>query len=171
MSTTMQTLSVRIPSEDLEWLAALEISGANTPSDKLRALIGQMRKQHQGTMDHVTCVAWLRDLVSPFVVALREVENRNRLHSDAINAVIEWAPQIMATLLSERRFGKDSAGQAKEIESALVQRCFQLSATLLRLGVTPTAECYDPEVIERHLPKIIELANLISADRKLRKEK
>jgi hypothetical protein len=26
-------------------------------------------------------------------------------------------------------------------------------------------------VIERHLPKIIELANLISADRKLRKEK
>jgi hypothetical protein len=58
MTTQMQTLSVRIPSEDLEWLAALEISGASTPSDKLRALIAQMRKQHQGTMDHATCVAW-----------------------------------------------------------------------------------------------------------------
>lgn len=171
MSTQMQTLSVRIPSEDLEWLSALEISGASTPSDKLRALITQMRKQHQGTMDHTTCVAWLRDLLSPFVVALREVENRHRMHSDAINAVIEWLPQIMATLLSERRFGKDAPAHVTNIEAALVQRGFQLSATLLRLGVTPTAECYDPEVIERHLPKIIELANLISADRKLRKEK
>jgi hypothetical protein len=171
MSTQMQTLSVRIPSEDLEWLAALEISGATTPSDKLRALIAQMRRQHQGTMDHATCVAWLRDLLGPFVVALREVENRHRMHSDAINAVIEWLPQIMATMLSERRFGKDAPAQAKDIEAALVQRCFQLSTTLLRLGVTPAAECYDPEVIERHLPRIIELANLISADRKLRKEK
>lgn len=170
MTTQMQTVSVRIPSEDLIWLSALEISGTTTPSDKLRALIAQMRKQHQGTMDHLTCVAWLRDLVSPFVVALREVENRHRIHSDAINAVIEWAPQVMATLLSERRFGKDAPGQARDIEAALVQRCFQLSTTLLRLGVTPTAECYDPGVIERHLPKIIELANLISADRKLRKE-
>jgi len=171
MSTQMQTLSVRIPSEDLEWLAALEIAGASTPSDKLRALIAQMRKQHQGTMDHATCVAWLRDLLGPFVVALREVENRNRMHSDAINAVIEWLPQIMATLLSERRFGKDAEARAKDIEAALVQRCFQLCATLMRLGVTPAAECYDPEVIERHLPKTIELANIISADRKSRKEK
>lgn len=171
MSTTMQTLSVRIPSEDLEWLSAIEMSGATTPSDKLRALIAQMRRQHQGTMDHATCVAWLRDLLGPSVVAMREVENRHRLHSDAVNAVVEWLPQIMATLLSERRFGKDAAGQAGDIEAALVQRCFQLFSSLLRMGVTPDAECYDPKAIEKHLPKIIELAGLISADRKLRKEK
>jgi hypothetical protein len=171
MSTTMQTLSVRISSEDFEWLSALEIAGTSTPSDKLRALIAQMRKQHQGTMDHATCVAWLRELLSPFVVALREVENRHRMHSDAINAVIEWLPQIMATLLSERRFGKDAPGRAADIESALVQRCFQLFSTLMRLGVTPVAECYDSQAIEKHLPKIIELANLISTDRSSRKEK
>ena len=171
MTTQMQTLSVRIPSEDLEWLAALEVAGAGTPSDKLRALIAQMRKQHQGTMDQTACVAWLRELLSPFVLALREIENRHRMHSDAINAVIEWLPQIMATMLSERRFGKDAPARVTDIEATLVQRCFQLSATLLRLGVTPAAECYDPDVIERQLPKIIELASLISADRKLRKEK
>jgi hypothetical protein len=171
MTTTMQTLSVRIPSEDLEWLSALEVSGASTPSDKLRALIAQMRKQHQGTMDHMTCVAWLRDLLGPFVVALREVENRHRMHSDAINAVIEWLPQIMATMLSERRFGKDAAAHVTDVEAALAQRCFQLFSTLMRLGITPAAECYDPHAIEKHLPRILELANLISADRKLRKEK
>src|SRR5687768_12387951 len=85
MSSQMQTMSVRVPSEDVEWLSSLEIAGAVTPSDKLRGLIAQMRRQHQGTMDYAACVAWLRDLLGPFVTALREVEHRHKLHSDAVN--------------------------------------------------------------------------------------
>lgn len=158
----MQTLSVRVPTEDIEWLASLEIAGAVTPSDKLRALIAQMRRQHQGTMDYAACVAWLRDLLAPFVVAIREVEHRQKLHSDAINAVIEWVPQIAATVLAERRFASDGA-KITELEDALIQRCFQLTTSLLRLGVTPQAECYDPSAIGRHLAKVIELVDLISA--------
>jgi len=165
----MQTLSVRVPTEDIEWLASLEIAGAATPSDKLRALIAQMRRQHQGTMDYAACVAWLRDLLAPFVVAIREVEHRQKLHSDAVNAVIEWVPQIAATLLAERRFAKDGVKNVTDLEDALIQRCFQLTTALLRLGVTPQAECYDPSAIERHLGRVIELADLISADRKQRK--
>jgi hypothetical protein len=168
MTSQMQTLSVRVPSEDIEWLASLEIPGAVTPSDKLRGLIAQMRRQHQGTMDYAACVAWLRDLLAPFVVAIREAEHRQKLHSDAINAVIEWVPQIAATLLAERRFG-DGAEKITALEDSLVQRCFQLTTTLLRLGITPRAECYDPSAIERHLGRVIELADLISADRKQRK--
>jgi len=170
MITQMQTLSVRIPVEDLEWLSGLEIAGAATPSDKLRALIAQMRRQHQGTMDYTACVAWLREMLSPFVLAIREAENRHRMHSDAINAVIEWVPQVMATLLAERRIGKDAPAHLVAIEEALLQRCFQLFATLLRLGVTPRADCFDPGAVERHLPKVLELATLISADRRNRKE-
>ena len=154
MSTKMQTLSVRISSEDFEWLSALEISGASTPSDKLRALIApgaQAAPGHDGSRD-LRCLAARSP--GPVRGAVREVENRHRMHSDAINAVIEWVPQIMATLLSERRFGKDRAAQATDIEAALVQRCFQLFSTLMRLGVTPAAECYDPQAIEKHLPKI-----------------
>jgi hypothetical protein len=165
MSSQMQTLSVRVPTEDIEWLASLEIAGAATPSDKLRALIAQMRRQHQGTMDYAACVAWLRDLLAPFVVAIREVEHRQKLHSDAINAVIEWVPQIAATLLAERRFASDGA-KITELEDALIQRCFQLTTSLLRLGVTPQAECYDPSAIGRHLARVIELVDLISAKRR-----
>ena len=161
----MQTLSVRVPTEDIEWLASLEIAGAVTPSDKLRALIAQMRRQHQGTMDYAACVAWLRDLLAPFVVAIREVEHRQKLHSDAINAVIEWVPQIAATLLAERRFGSGGA-KITELEDALIQRCFQLTTSLLRLGVTPQAECYDPSAIGRHLARVIGLVDLISANRR-----
>ena len=164
----MQTLSVRVPSEDIEWLASLEVPGAVTPSDKLRALIAQMHRQHQGTMDYAACVAWLRDLLAPFVVAVREVEHRQKIHSDAINAVIEWVPQIAATLLAERRFGSD-AKRVTALEDELIQRCFHLTTTLLRLGITPRAECYDPSAIERHLGRVLELADLISADRKQRR--
>jgi len=41
---------------------------------------------------------------------------------------------------------------------------------LLRLGVTPSAECYTPDAIERHLPRIIELVQLITANRETLKE-
>src|SRR5436190_553447 len=117
----MQTLSVRVPSEDIVWLSSLEIADAVTPSDKLRALIAQMRKQHQGTMEYSACVAWMRDLLGPFVVAIRDVEHRQRMHSEAINAVVEWVPQIAATLLAERRFGKDAIAQVRAIEETLIQ--------------------------------------------------
>lgn len=169
MSSQMQTLSVRVPAEDIEWLASLEVQGAVTPSDKLRALIAQMRRQHQGTMDYAACVAWLRDLMTPFVVALREVEHRQKIHSDALDAVIEWVPQIAATLLAGQRFGADDVAAVMALEEALIQRCFQLTTTLLRLGITPRAECYDPSAIERRLARVIELTDLISADRKQRK--
>ena len=172
MAVQMQTVSARLPSEDLQWLSALELPGAVTPSDKLRALIAQMRKQYEGALDYSACLAWLRDLLAPFIIELRGVEHRERTHSAAVSAIIAWAPQIMATMLSAPRdFGEDGAAGAREVEDALVQSCFHLLMALLRLGVTPAAECYSPDVIEKHLPRIVELVQLITANRETLKEK
>jgi hypothetical protein len=171
MTIQMQTVSARLPSEDLQWLSTLELPGAVTPSDKLRTLIAQMRKQHEGTLDYTACLAWLRDLLAPFVIELRGIEHRERTHSEAVGAIIAWAPQVMATILSARDFGGDGIARAREVEDALVQSCFRLLIALLRLGVTPAAECYTPEVIEKHLPRIIELVQLIAANRETLKEK
>ena len=41
----MQTVSVRIPEEDLEWLMGLDIAGARNPSDRIRSLIAATRRQ------------------------------------------------------------------------------------------------------------------------------
>jgi hypothetical protein len=171
MAIQMQTVSARLPSDDLEWLSALDLPGAVTPSDKLRALIAQMRKQHEGALDYSACLSWLRDLLSPFVIELRGIEHRERTHSEAVSAVIAWAPQVMATMLSARDFGDEGIGRSREVEDALVQCCFRLLIALLRLGVTPAAECYTPDVIEKHLPRIIELVELITANRETLKEK
>ena len=171
MTAQMQTISARIPAEDLEWLSALELPGAVTPSDKLRMLIAQMRRQHEGSLDYAACLAWLRDLLNPFVLGIRAMEHRQRVHSEAIDAIAQWIPQIMALLLSEAPPAEDGATWARDVEEALVQRCFRLAIALLRLGVTPGAECYDAEVIDKQLPRVLELAELIAEHREPAQEK
>ena len=112
----MQTLSARIPSEDLEWLAGLEIQGAISPSDKVRALIGQLRRQHEGSLDYQRSLAWLRDLMAPFVSAIRAIEHQNRMHSEVLTLVAEALPQIMAAMLSQRGLKSDAKAEAIEVE-------------------------------------------------------
>jgi hypothetical protein len=166
----MQTLSVRVPTADVEWLATLAMQGAISPSDKLRALIAQMRRQHEGAMDYAACVSWLRDLVAPAVTEIRAFENSSRTHSEALTLVAEWLPQIMATLLSERGVASDAQTRAMQTEELVVQRCFQLLTSLLRLAVTREAACYNPVVIEKHLPAVIEISELVAQTRRSRRE-
>src|SRR4029434_6898663 len=137
----MVTLSARIPSDDMEWLHGLDIQGAVSPSDKVRALISQMRRQQEGTLDYERSLRWLRDLVSPFVTAIRALENHNRMNSDVLTLTAEWLPQIMATFLSERSLAKDSKKRAVEVEDIIVQGCMQLLTSLMRLAVTRDNGC------------------------------
>jgi len=167
----MQTLSARIPSEDMEWLVGLDVQGAVSPSDKLRALIGQVRRQYDGTLDYQRSLGWLRDLVAPFVSATRAFEHRERMHSEVLTLVAEALPQIMATLLSERTLADDAKQRAIEVEEIVVQRSFQLLASLLRLAVTRDAACYNPRVIDTHVRNVLEIAEIVTQTRKVREEK
>lgn len=162
----MQTVSARIPVEDLEWLATLELQGASTPSDKLRALLTQVRRQHEGSMEHRASLQWMRDLVAPFVAAIGELEHRHGKHSEVMRLVSDRVPQVMAVLVAESRLGHEPLRKAQEIEEKLLARCLQLTAGILRLGITPAADCYDPQLLERHLPALIDLVQVIAASRK-----
>jgi hypothetical protein len=167
----MQTLSARIPTEDLEWLVSLDLQGAVSPSDKVRALIGQLRRQYEGTLDYQRSLAWLRDLVAPFVSAIRTLEHHNQMHSEVLTLVDEALPQIMATLLSERGITNDATKRAIEVEQIVVQRCFQLLTSILRLAVTREAACYNPKVLDQYVPQVLEIAEIIAQTRKMREEK
>jgi hypothetical protein len=167
----MQTLSARIPSEDIEWLMGLDVQGAVSPSDKLRALVAQMRRQHEGTLDYERSLGWLRDLVSPFITGIRALEHQNRMHSEVLTLAAEWLPQIMATLISERAIGRDAKQRAIGIEEIVVQRCLQLLASIIRLAVTRNAACYDPAVVDRYLPSVLEIAGIVVQTRQTREER
>jgi hypothetical protein len=166
----MQTLSARIPSEDLEWLVGLDLQGAVSPSDKLRSLIGQLRRQHEGSLDYQRSLVWLRDIVAPFVGAIRALEHHNRMHSEVLTLATEALPQIMATLLSERGLAKDAKKHAIEVEDIVVQRCLQLLTAILRLAVTRDAACYNPRVIDEHIAPTLEIAEIVAQNRKMREK-
>ena len=52
-SVSMEPLSARIPSDLYLWLAQLQVEGATTNSDKLRVLLGQLKRQHDGALRFV----------------------------------------------------------------------------------------------------------------------
>jgi hypothetical protein len=108
----------------------------------------------------------MRDLAAPFVNTIGAFEHRHGKHSEVVRLVSDWAPQIMALLVAESALGREPQRKAQEVEEKLLQRCTQLLAAILRLGVTPTSDCYDPQILERYLPSLLDLSGVIAASRK-----
>ena len=167
----MQTLSARIPTEDMEWLAGLNIQGAVSPSDKLRALISQMRRQQEGTLDYERSLGWLRDLVAPFTNRVKAFEHHQRVHSEVLTIAAEWVPQLMATLLAERRLSDNARKQAEDVEDFVAERCFKFLTAMMRLAVTPDNGCYSPAVIDKYIVGVLDIAAILGQLRKLREDK
>jgi hypothetical protein len=93
------------------------------------------------------------------------------MHSEVLTLVAEWLPQVMATLLSERALGREEKPRAIDVEDIVVQRSFQFLASLMRLAVTRDAACYSPDVIERHLAPVLEIAGIVAQARRMREER
>lgn len=159
----MQTLSIRIPDEDFHWLLSLPDSGARTPSERLRALIQRVRQQEEELHDPELCTASMRRLIQGFVNELATIEREQQRHSDLLTAIVEHVPAIMALLISCHPAQEREKG--KETEAMVAQRCFRLFAALLKGAITSNTATYDGGVYERHLPDIIELAQIISTRR------
>lgn len=167
----MQTLSARLPIEDVEWLASIEIPGATTASDKLRALVARSRQLQESTADFQTSLAWARELVAPLLADIGAFEHREGVHSEAVRLIAEAAPQLMALLLSGRNLANNGRQNALQLEERLITRSMQLATALLRLSVTPSSPCYDPAGLDRQVLPMIELSNVVNSARSLKPEK
>jgi hypothetical protein len=154
----MEPLSARIPSELYLWLAQLQVEGAATNSDKLRVLLGQLKRQHEGAFDYLTALAWCRDLVTRLRDALARLENSEGRHSEILQQVLEHSCHSMALLISAQ---PQDAAAAAQLEDALLRRSFALTEALLRQATTPAANAFDPLVVQRHLPATLQLAQAI----------
>jgi hypothetical protein len=158
----MQTISIRVPDEDFQWLLSLHEGAEKTPSEKLRALLARARQQEAGMINPELCSAWMRSLAQPFVESVAALERKQKTHSDLVGAVSEWIPQIMATLVSSRLTGKRAQEDAIELEAILAQQCFRLLTSVLRAAITSVPATYDKEVLDRYLQDVIEIAAIIS---------
>ena len=109
---TMEPLSARIPSDLYLWLAQLQVEGATTNSDKLRVLLGQLKRQHDGAFDYVAAHAWTRDLTARLREALVRIESETgQLATATLKQVVKQTrqrlrvlkPETVASLLASHR--------------------------------------------------------------------
>lgn len=155
---TMEPLSARIPSDLYLWLAQLQVDGATTNSDKLRVLLGQLKRQHDGAFDYVAAHGWARELTHRLREALVRIEGAEGLHSEVLGQLVEQVTTLMALVISA---APATAADATKLEDALVRRAALLSESLLRQAMTGGAHAFDPEVVKRHLGPTAELASAL----------
>lgn len=159
-TTTMEPLSARIPSDLYLWLASLQVDGATTNSDKLRVLLGQLKRQYDGAFDYVAAHSWARDMTGRLREALVRTEGVSGRHSEVLNALLDHATASLALVVSH---APRSGEEAAELEDALVRRAFALCEALLRQATTSAAAAYDAGVVRRHMAATIELAATITS--------
>lgn len=155
---TMEPLSARLPSDLYLWLAQLQVDGATTNSDKLRVLLGQLKRQHDGAFDYVAAHGWAREMTHRLREALVRIEGQEGRHSEVLGQLVEQVTTLMALVISA---APATAAEATRLEDALVRRSALLGESLLRQATTGAAHAFDPEVVKRHLGPSIELASTL----------
>ncbi|MDJ0789007.1 MAG: hypothetical protein QNK05_19545 [Myxococcota bacterium] len=158
-------LSVRVPAEDAEFLARLRLDGASTPSDKVRSLLADARRRHDGFRDYASCLAMSHEMLAPTLQLVQELENRTGVHSEPVSKLAEWLPEALAFFLTT--FPEDGEEndleQIHALERGSVDRIFRLISATLRLGVTQECQAYDRSVIRQRIPPVLELADIVRA--------
>ena len=160
-------LSVRITPEDAEFIAGLDVQGATTPSEKVRAVLAEARRRDQEFRDYQGCLSMAQDMLSAALRRLREAEREHDVHSELVSRVGEWLPEVMAFLITSHAAETAAEGVAelRRVESALADRVFRLLEGTMRMGVTDTCQGYDPKVVASRLNPILELAGVAKSHR------
>jgi hypothetical protein len=168
-------ISVRLSDDDFEFLAGYEVQGARTPSDKMREILRLAREREEGTQDVAACEDMLRSMTRPAERALRQLQRETGMRSDLVIKLYERLPEMMAELVaaapapkSEQGHGKASGKgpeELKQFEEILSAQLFALVEEVFDLGLTTQSRTYDPELMDRRLEPILEIARLLDRKR------
>lgn len=163
MATKTVTISARIPHEDAEFISRLEISGAITPSDKLRALIDEARQRHESQRDYRGCMKLIQELIIPVSHYVREQEHEQHIHSEMVTRMLDWLPDALAFTMSSVSTAKqsDEVKLLQNLEAGITDRVFRLIESILQMGVTERCPCYNDTAIRERMGPISDLTRVI----------
>jgi hypothetical protein len=155
-------ISVRVSDDDAAFLAALDIQGAVTPSEKIRALIARARDDADGGNDYEAALTRVRAWLEPTSQRLRAREMSSRQRSELIADTLYWLPDLVAFLMA----GPDPAPRKgddglKAFEAGVADRIFRYIEAVLRLAVTEKAPCYDPGIVSEGIRGTLELTEVV----------
>lgn len=164
MATKVQTISARIPQEDVEFIAGLEIAGARTSSDKLRAIIQETRFRHEGVNDYEDAINVMQDLLFPISRKLSGFEANTDVHSELLARVFDWLPDMVAYLVDKGAVidSDNSINLTQAMELGTTKRVFRLLESVLQIAIATDCACYDREVIRTEIKSVAELSKLIN---------
>jgi hypothetical protein len=165
MSSKQVTISARISHEDAEFLSQLEINGAKTPSDRLRAIISEHRRRSGMKLDYPGSLQMISEMILPKNQEIRKKELEHQVHSEVITRLAEWLPDAMAFFISAvpQTNTKDDQQILNDLELGLVERLFRLIESFLQLAVSSRCPCYQPDVIKERLTPVLDLCDIISS--------
>lgn len=156
------SVSVRLPEQDASFLSSMRLEGAETPSEKLRALISEGRKRQHGTEEYPAALKLAQESLGPTLRIIRSSERETGMHSELVSRLGEWLSDCMAFLVAANGAATELDTDALiEIERGLAERVFVLIQSVLQMGVTQHSPCYDPSVIDKQLGPVMDLANVI----------
>ncbi len=151
-------VSIRITPRDAEFLASLDIDEAVTPSEKIRAIIREAREQREGSGDPSGGVGMGRRIVESVLMQIKEAELKQEMHSELLSNFGEWILDLLAYLGSLVGSGDFDL---KDVERGIGERILRLATTVSRMGITPTAPCYDAGVIRELIPDLLQVASIV----------
>ena len=169
MSAKTVPLSVRVTDSDAAFLAGLEIGGATTPSEKLRAILAAERSRVEGEGDPVQAFEVVRDMLRPAQRRTRRAESDLGLSSDFVRKLYDRLPEIAAIAFAGPGDQVDR-DRLVAFEGRLLDQVFALLQEVLELGLVERSRCYDPRAIRSRLDPVVELVGLIRMSRERRKE-
>lgn len=156
-------IGARVTEADAEFLNLLEIGGATTPSDKLRAIIEEARLQREYRRDFAGSYRMIQEQLGPAIEKIKEVEFENDIHSALLTRILEWLPEFYAYCLSSLPTDKiESPDELKKYESGTVERVVRLFESLLHLELSSQTSSYTPKIFRDHVDSLQELIQIIN---------
>lgn len=161
MNAKSTPISVRITPRDAEFIAELNIDEAITPSDKIRALLKEAREKRDSLKDLSTCFGFARKTLGLLLDRIREEEIKQQKYSELISCFGDWFTDLLVYMASLECEVKENKIDLASVEIEFAQRIFRLCNSIVRMGVTQNAPCYDPEIISKRLPPLVEIISII----------
>lgn len=152
-------ISVRISQEDADFIASLQIQGANTPSDKIRELLNQARTLHTQGQDYESSLSLAEQQLHTARHEILTLEKELGVHSHIVARIFEILPDLMATMMADYPKTCDKSALI-DFEKEAMWRVVRLMDSILQLAVTGKGAGYDDGVLEE-LSNTLLLAQLI----------
>ena len=149
--------SVRFSNEDAEYIAGLDIDGAVTPSEKIRAIVEHFKSQHQDKT-YKNQLRYFQSQFTSLVEEFKEQELSQDTFSEAVPVIMEWLIEFNSYLTSVH---DQTPLDIVNVEQCMINRLFRLFEHTLRLAITTEAPCYTPNLIRSKVHTLAELINLI----------